>query len=210
MKLTEFYNRQKNVLKASIAKRIELEIPITEEREKFYTGGLFAKHDTVICEGEKYTVVEQGCNYFKIADSNGEVLRKFPRQLKLSESKAAVLSEDSFHGYKFRSEESKEFVLNLAEEIVSGHADDIAILKEAKQLDTHVVSKEKLTVAKIIADAVGVQYDSISTPENLINQAIAKAKKDPKIVKNKDLFANMLLIAKETGIKFNDTTFTKE
>jgi uncharacterized protein YlxP (DUF503 family) len=53
-----------------------------------------------------------------------------------------------------------------------------------------------------------VQHDSASTPENLVNQAIAKARKDPALMRNKAILQNMLQIAKEVGIKFNTSVFS--
>lgn len=210
MKFNEFYNKQKNVIKASIAKRIESNIPITEERDAFYKGELFKKYDIVESSGRRYTILEQASNYYHVVDQDGNLSRKFAKQLtKVSNCTEALIGE-SFHSYKIESQAAKDFMLSSFS--VEKNNDDVGILKYIKKLDEKMdntyKSKDKLTVAKIIADAVGIKHDLISSPENLVNAAIRKARKDPKIIKNKEILSNMLSIAREVGIKFTDDTFS--
>ncbi len=217
MKFNEFYNKQKNVIKSSIAKRLESNIPISEERDAFYRGELFKKYDIVESEGKKYTVLEQASNYYHVVDEEGNLSRKFPKQLTRAEGTFTINAE-CFHGYKIISEEAQQYLKESYKkqpcEAWTLDNDDVGILKQLKQLDEQMdssyKSKDKLTVAKIIADAVGVPHDMVSTPENLIAAAIRKAKKDPKLVKNKEILSNMLQIAREVGIKITDDTFVTE
>lgn len=203
MKFTEFFNKNKNVVEASARKRIASSIPISEERDAFYSGNTFKKYDVVESAGVRYRVLEKCTNYFQLMSESGEICKKFARDMALSENKEFVSIED--------------FAVRLGDEslikesryaVLSGTADDIAILKRIKEsMDTTYKSKDKLTVAKIIADAVGVSYDVVSAPDNLVNQAIKKALKDPMMMRNKEILHNMIKIAREVGIKVSPSVF---
>lgn len=206
MKFNEFVNRNKNVAQNFSARKISSKIEISEERNAFYNGDLFKKYDIVESEGIQYTILEQASNYYNVVDSTGNISRKFAKHItKISHDNSAVVN-NKFHGYEIVSEEAVAYL----KENYSAECDDIGILKKVKQLDEQMstyTSKDKLTVAKIIADAVGIKHDAISDPSNLVNAAIRKAKKDPSLMKNKEILQNMLQIARDVGIKFNDTTF---
>lgn len=203
MKFNEFVNRNKNVAQNYSARKISSKIEISEERNAFYNGDLFKKYDIVESEGIQYTILEQASNYYNVVDSTGNISRKFAKHItKISHDNNAVVN-NKFHGYEIVSEEAVAYL----KENYSAECDDIGILKKVKQLDEQMstyTSKDKLTVAKIIADAVGIKHDAISDPSNLVNAAIRKAKKDPSLMKNKEILQNMLQIARDVGIKFND------
>lgn len=195
MKITELYNRQKNIIKSGLSKRIDLQIPIDEARAKFYNDSEFKKFDIVESEGVRYCIIEKCSNYFQVANNEGKVFRKFAKQL---------TKQESVTPSEFLTSVNKE----LLEEVIANDGDLVALLKEESKMEFQ--SKDKLTIAKIIADACGVPHDVVSTPENLVSQAIQKAKKDSTMMKNKTMLGNMLQIAKDVGIKFSDTTFMNE
>lgn len=212
MHFKEFVNRNKNAVQFGTAKRIASTIEITEERDAFYNGELFKKYDMVESDGKLYRILEQCSNYYQVVDQAGNVLRKFAKQLTKSTPAEVLMTESLFHGYQLQTETAKALLKDHAQLIAAGDFDDVGLLKTLKEADTKMDntqyhSKDKLTVAKIIADAVGVPYDVVSSPDNLVNAAIRKAKKDPVLMKNKALLVNMLQIAKEVGIKFTDNSF---
>lgn len=210
MKFTEFINRNKNVVQSSTAKRISNSITVTEERDAFYNGELFKKYDMVESEGVSYRILEQCSNYYQVVDKAGNVSRKFAKQLNKATPVEILMTESLFHGYTPVSDSAKWLLKDHFPAFSAGECDDVGLLKslkEADKMDTQYKSKDKLTVAKIIADAVGIPHDAISTPENLVNAAIVKAKKDPALMKNKAILQNMLQIAKEVGIKYSDKAF---
>ena len=208
MQFKEFINRNKNVLQHSSVKRINTSIPISEERDAFYTGELFKKYDIVESNGVQYTVLEQASNYYQVVDGSGNICKKFAKQLNHTDGELN-LSYDVFHGYQIQTEEARKWLhSNFFIEAIDN--DDVYILKHLKQLDEQMdeyKSKDKLTVAKIIADTVGVPHDAISSPDNLVAAAIRKAKKDPALMKNKAILQNMIQIAKDVGIRVTDTSF---
>jgi hypothetical protein len=209
MHFKEFVNKSKNVLSSSSARRITASIPITEQRDAFFNGELFKKYDTVTSEDKVYRILEQCSNYYQVVDEAGNVSRKFAKQLTKVEPTELFITESNFHGYQLQSDSAIK-LFNTKYDVTSNNNDDVGLLKqlkEADKMDTTIKTKDKLVVAKIIADAIGVPHDSISTPENLVNAAIRKAKKDPALMKNKAILQNMLQIAKDVGIKFNDDVF---
>jgi hypothetical protein len=211
MQFKEFINRNKNVAQASVARRISSAIQVTEERNAFYNGELFKKYDLVESDGKQYRIIEQCSNYYQVVNESGEVSRKFAKQLNKLPFTDIQIENNQFHGYKIVTEEAqKYFAKTFFVEAIDN--DDVGILKTIKELDESMSNqyqnKDKLTVAKIIADTLGVKHDAISSPDNLVNQAIAKAKKDSVLMKNKELIANMIEIAREVGIKVSDKTFT--
>lgn len=187
MKFTEFYNRNKNALVSSSRKKIESSIPLKEERHKFFSGDTFKRDDIVQSGDSKYRVLEKKSNYFILMTENGELVKRFAKDLTILDEEFPSVAD------LIGKEESDDPVA------------DIKQLKEEKMEDYK--SKDKLTVAKIIADAVGIPHDAISSPENLVNQAIRKASKDPALLKNKSLIQNMLQIATDVGIKYTKSVF---
>jgi hypothetical protein len=223
MRLNEFINKQKNVLSASSSRRVDKSIPITEERERFFSDEVFRKYDIVKNENQILRVLEKGTNYYFCVDESGNVVRKFERQLTLVESgnrNFADLATLTLHGYKpsqqlLDSDLAPVFRKSINTLLESTLNDDIAVLKELKEadrqiqesMDTTYQAKDKITIAKIIADACGVKHDVISSPENLVAKSIMAAKKNPALMRNKEILQNMLNVAREAGIKFNDATF---
>lgn len=202
MRFSEFYNKTRNTVQHSTVRKINTTIEITEEREKFFNGDLFKKYDVVESNGNRFRILEQCSNYYAVVDDVGNVSRKFASQLTKLPYTEPVMTNECFHGYKIQTE--------AAQNIFTESDDDVGMLKqlkEADKMDQPYKSKDKLTVAKIIADAVGIPHDAVSTPENLVSAAIRKAKKDPALMKNKDILTNMLQIAREVGIKYSDSTF---
>ena len=221
MKFTEFVRKNQNVITGTRSTRISESIPISADREKFYSDEQFTKYDVVESEGKKLRILEKCSNYYACVDESGNVVRKFAKALTLTEDTGQMWTDRpnpfSFHGYTPSEvfQENKELRQEWFSKMtkLDENTDDIALLKELKEADKKVPMetdyklRDKLTIAKLIADAVGIPHDPLSTPENLVNAAIRKARKDPALMRNKAVLANMLEIAKSVGIKFNDTTF---
>lgn len=221
MKFTEFVRKNHNVITGTRSTRISESIPISEDREKFYSDEQFTKYDVVESEGKKLRILEKCSNYYACVDESGNVVRKFAKALTLTEDTTPMWRQlpMMFHGYTpseafQESDQCAKFMVKLYE--LNEESDDIALLKELKEADQKVLResmetdyklRDKLTIAKLIADAVGIPHDPLSTPENLVNAAIRKARKDPALMRNKAVLANMLEIAKSVGIKFSDSTF---
>lgn len=221
MKFADFVRKNQNVITGTRSTKISESIPISEAREKFYTDELFAKYDVVESDGKKLRILEKCSNYYACVDESGNIVRKFANALTLTEDTGSMWTdwpnEFSFHGYTPTSafQENKElrqeWYLKMTK--LDENTDDIALLKELKEVDKKVPMetdyklRDKLTIAKLIADAVGISHDPASTPENLVNAAIRKARKDPALMRNKAVLANMLEIAKSVGIRFSDATF---
>lgn len=221
MKFTEFVRKNQNVITGTRSTRISESIPISADREKFYSDEQFTKYDVVESEGKKLRILEKCSNYYACVDESGNVVRKFANALTLTEDTTPMWTDSpnqfSFHGYAPTSafQENKELRQEWFSKMtkLDENTDDIALLKELKEADKKVPMetdyklRDKLTIAKLIADAVGIPHDPLSTPENLVNAAIRKARKDPALMRNKAVLANMLEIAKSVGIKFSDSTF---
>ena len=226
MKFTDFVRKNQNVITGTRSARITESIPISKDREKFYTDEQFHKYDVVESDGKKLRILEKCSNYYACVDESGNIVRKFANALVLTEDAIIAgamphFTENpfSFHGYTpseaFQdSDLPGRFVWKIKH--ITEESDDIALLKELKEADKKVLEesmetdyklRDKLTIAKLIADAVGIPHDPLSTPENLVNAAIRKARKDPQLMRNKAVLANMLEIAKSVGIRFTDTTF---
>ena len=221
MKFTEFVRKNQNVITGTRSTRISESIPISEAREKFYSDEQFTKYDVVESEGKKLRILEKCSNYYACVDESGNVVRKFAKALTLTEDTGSMWTDSpnpfSFHGYtpsetfQENKELRQEWFSKMSQ--LDENTDDIALLKELKEADKKVPMetdyklRDKLTIAKLIADAVGIPHDPLSTPENLVNAAIRKARKDPALMRNKAVLTNMLEIAKSVGIKFSDTTF---
>ena len=226
MKFTDFVRKNQNVITGTRSARITESIPISKDREKFYMDEQFHKYDTVESDGKKLRILEKCSNYYACVDESGNIVRKFANALTLTED--AIIagamphfteSPFSFHGYTpseaFQdSDLPGRFMWKIKH--ITEQSDDIALLKELKEADkkeleesmeTDYKLRDKLTIAKLIADAVGIPHDPLSTPENLVNAAIRKAKKDPQLMRNKAVLANMLAIAHSVGIRFTDSTF---
>lgn len=207
---TEFYNKNKNVLESSTSRRITSSLPISEERNKFFNGELFKKYDMVESEGVQYRILEQCSNYYNCVDASGNLTKKFAKQLTPVQPSELSITESVFHGYQLQTESAKQLLKDHLS-IIDENFDDVGLLKTLKEADkkmeTSYQNKDRLTIAKMIADACGVPHDVVSTPENLVAQSIRKAKKDPAMMRNKEVISNMLEIAKSVGIKFGDTTF---
>ena len=231
MKFTDFVRKNQNVITGTRSARITESIPISKDREKFYTDEQFHKYDVVESDGKKLRILEKCSNYYACVDESGNIVRKFANALVLTEDAIIAgamphFTENpfSFHGYTpseaFQdSDLPGRFMWKIKH--ITEESDDIALLKELKEADKKVLEesmetdyklRDKLTIAKLIADAVGIPHDPLSTPENLVNAAIRKAKKDPQLMRNKAVLANMLAIAHSVGIRFTDSTFevTKE
>lgn len=211
MKFNEFVNRNQNVIESSSRRKITLAIPITEDRQKFYDGTSFKKYDNVTSGGVTYRILEQCSNYYTVVDAAGNTHRKFAKQL-TPVLEGIVNPDDSFHGYMIESTRAHELLEENYDAIIDGTIDDVGFLKqlkEADKVDTSYKIRDKLTIAKIIADAIGIPHDAVSSPENLVNQAIRKAAKDPAMLRNKEILQNMLKIASEVGIRFGSSVFDK-
>lgn len=220
MKLNEFVNKQKNIISSAQIRRVDKSIITTEERNQFFSGELFKKYDLVESNSQIFRILEKCSNYYLLADKFGNIVRKFEKQLKLIESgnrQFCDLKTLTLHGYKpskelLESKQASQLRRDINRLLESSNNDDIAVLKELKQTDKQIQEdmntlKDKLTIAKIIADACGVPHDHISSPENLIANSIRKAKSNPALMKNKEILGTMLQTAKEAGIKFKDNTF---
>lgn len=94
----------------------------------------------------------------------------------------------------------EDYLQSLLSTLQVGEVPNEPVTEEYKQ-------KDKMVVAKIIADAVGLAHDKATSADILVSQAIQKAKRDPKLMKNKEVLQNMIHIAKSVGIKINDSTF---
>jgi hypothetical protein len=187
MRFTEFYNRNKNVISETTRKKIASSIPISEDRDAFFKGDTFKRDDIVESAGVKYRVLEKCSNYFQVMNEAGGIERKFAKDLVIVEAEFPKVSDITG---------------------VEESADPVKQLKEF-QMDSYK-SKDKLTIAKMIADAVGIPYDVVSSPDNLVNAAVRKAAKDPALLKNKAIIQNMLTIADSVGIKVMKSVFDKE
>lgn len=223
MKFGEFVRKNKNVIENARRIKITQSIPISEDREKFYTDQEFHKHDLVQSDGQTLRILEKCSNYYTCVDVIGNIVKKFATNLtvlKEESKKVWTINPISFHGYTpSKTFQEDDQMRQLWEQKLNDHndqSDDIALLKELKTadkivqegaMDSEYKLRDKLTIAKIIADAVGIPHDPASTPENLVNAAIKKAKKDPQLMRNKVVLTNMLQIAKSVGIRFSDTTF---
>lgn len=212
MKFEEFLNRNKNVIESSARRKITLAIPITEDRQKFYDGMSFKKYDSVTSDGVTYRILEQRSNYYTVVDAAGNTHRKFAKQL-TPILEGIVNPDHSFHGYVIESNRGQTLLEENHDAIIDGTIDDVGLLKQLKEADkmdnTAYKVRDKLTIAKIIADAIGIPHDAVSSPENLVNQAIRKAAKDPAMLRNKEILQNMLKIAAEVGIRFSTSVFDK-
>lgn len=212
MKFVEFVNKNRNIAQASVSKKIAASLSVTEERNAFFNGKLFKKYDMVESNGVAFRVLEQCSNYYQVVDVDGNISRKFANQLNISDSKFPDLV-GCFFGYQITSESAQKILAESNYKLNSLDNDDVGILKklkEADKMDNHYKLKDKLTIAKIIADVVGVKHDAVSTPENLVAASIRQAKKDPSLMKNKAVLQNMIQIAKEAGINVSDKTFAVE
>lgn len=222
MKFADFVRKNQNVITSTRSTKISESIPISEARQKFYTDEQFTKYDVVESEGKKLRILEKCSNYYACVDESGNIVRKFANALTLlehnPEGKWTILPL-MLHGYTpseaFQNSKACEKFI-WAVQCMNEDTDDIALLKELKEADKKVLEesmetdyklRDKLTIAKLIADAVGIPHDPASTPENLVNAAIRKARKDPALMRNKAVLTNMLEIAKSVGIRFSDTTF---
>jgi hypothetical protein len=210
MQFREFYNKNKNVIEASTSRRITSSLPISEERDKFFNGELFKKYDMVESDGVQYRILEQCSNYYQCVDNSGNLSKKFAKQLTIGKPSEVCTTESLFHGYTVQTESARSLLRDHMA-IIDENFDDVGLLKTLKEadkkMDTGYQNKDRLTIAKMIADACGVPHDVVSTPENLVAQSIRKAKKDPVMMRNKEVISNMLEIAKSVGIKFSDSTF---
>jgi hypothetical protein len=195
MKFTEFANKQKNVIKAGLARRVSSSIPISESREAFFSGKSFKKYDNVESSGKLYRIVEQCSNYFKVVDETGNVHRKFQDQLTLSKDQELnIIGENSFHGYEFKKPETKELFESLFD--AEADNDDIGIIKQIKEHDMKqtYTKDEQMEVAKVIAETFGFGINS-DEPSAII-QAIAEDLQDFEV----EAFNKMVDIAKDVGI----------
>jgi hypothetical protein len=239
MKLQELINRNKNVLSRSASKRLSNSIPVSESRERFYSGSLFSLGDIVESEGKSYRVLEKKSNYYQVIDNSGTLIRKFPDSLSLSEADMPGVDIDSLSIYGASvkvdlTEETADILKKILEEVLN--TDAVGSIKLINSVNEHYINNtdaleeafnrlglpfdrlkesmensykptDKLTVAKIIADTVGVLHDVVSSPDNLVNAAIRKAQKNPALMKNKEVLQSMIKIARDVGIKVSPSAF---
>lgn len=219
MKFNEFYNKNKNIVEASTASKITKAITTSDERESFYSSNLFQKYDLVESNGTIYRVINKGSNYFNVVDNAGTIVRKFASALTLSEQQEPVFYTKepiSFHGFSPEnlSEEQTDAFNTAISRIENGEEiDDIALLKLIKTeaiMDQEYKVKDKLVIARMIADAVGVSHENMVSPEQLIMTAMRAAAKNPALVRNKDILQNMLDIAKSVGINVQKSVFDRK
>lgn len=72
-----------------------------------------------------------------------------------------------------------------------------------------VKSTDKLKVAKIIADALGVTHTKSTSPEVLVNSALQIIKNKPLKADSISIISNMLDLAREVGINFDERLVPK-
>lgn len=220
MKFSELVRKTKNTISDIEVNKISKAIPITEERKQFYSDNSFKKYDCVISEDTEYRILEKCSNYYTVVDTEGNISKKFANSMTPTEDIRLIFRFEplSFHGYEMAALQESEYADIIRKYLAeyNEEQDDIALLKFLKEenqkiqegiMETDYKLRDKITIAKMIADAVGIPHDPVSTPDVLVNTAIRKARKDPAIMRNKEIFGNMLSVARGVGIKFSDTTF---
>ena len=93
--------------------------------------------------------------------------------------------------------------------LVSKWLKDVTVVQESTMnedlTDKTLKNSDKVKVARIIADAFGIENaEASSSPEQLVNTALRKIKSKPFTADSLKIIGNMLQLAAEVGIKYDN------
>ena len=154
-------------------------------REKYISGELFTEGCIVESKGEYFEILKCGTNYLTVLDKQGLISKKWLHECKLSDANI------NFDGVKE----------NMRYKDLIKHNRDV----NEELSNKTVKSSDKIKVARVIADMLGVENAESLSPDQAIANAFRKIKSKRMTPELIGIVKKMVHLANEVGIKINDS-----
>ena len=218
-----------------IKENVELEI--SSIRDQYIKGNIFNVGDKVVCDSQTMTVIKRGSNHIVVEDSNNDTHNKWLTDCKPEEemNKDTQLDEAVKIGTRVQIHApgkdyhkkignvgeirhgafkgaAKTYTVDYDGKSVQLDKNKIKVHKNTVQedLSNTIKTTDKIKVARVIADMMGVKNADTLQPEQAVNAALRNLRRMVLTPGLLGVARKMLNLANEVGIKYDSDLLPRD